>query len=573
MVALRRSGLAYRDMAILVRGRASYPRLVAALSAANVPVQPGGRTGLFDQPEAVAFAHAVCWIADLEWRDTFGPSRTIDEPGLLAEFGQVFNLSPQRIRRLRDVLRDWRDLVPNTSRQANLVGEFYAVLGELGVRDWDLADPIAVNRLGTLARFSSLLADYESVRRRARPDADVAGEQVGGQDRGLWYYRNLAIHIVNHAQGAYEGFDGEPDFDLDAVDLITVHRAKGLEWPVVFVPSLTANRFPTTRTGRQQSWLVPRTAFNATRYEGSDADERRLFYVAMTRARDWLSLSRHRSVTKQATGPSPYWSEHQHLEVPSAGVELPASFEAAGESSNEISMSFSELSAFLRCGMAYRLRNLIGFQPRLAPELGYGKAVHHLMRAVAEQTRTTGRIPDQTEVDDILDASFFLPTANKPAQRNLKDAARRLVSSYIADHPDDLYRIWETERPFELHLDGITISGRADVILDREGGVDEALAIVDYKTSVQGGPADHALQLQVYTDAGRREGLDVRGAYVHDLKAGARAPIDIGDPAVVTAEAEVFTAADRIRSRDYSVNPGAWCRSCEVRSVCRVGPP
>ena len=137
--------------------------------------------------------------------------------------------------------------MPRTDRPANLVGEFYELLDELDVRSWDLSDPLTVNRLGTLARFSSLLADYESVRRRARPDPDAPGEQVGGQDRGIWYYRNLAIHIINYAQGAYEGFDGEADFALDAVDLTTVHRAKGLEWPVVFVPSVTASRFPTTR--------------------------------------------------------------------------------------------------------------------------------------------------------------------------------------------------------------------------------------------------------------------------------------------------------------------------------------
>ena len=72
----------------------------------------------------------------------------------------------------------------------------------------------------------------------------MAGEQVGGQDRGTWYYRNLALHIVNYANGTYEGFDGEADFVLNAVDLTTVHRAKGLEWPVVLVPSMTAGRFP-----------------------------------------------------------------------------------------------------------------------------------------------------------------------------------------------------------------------------------------------------------------------------------------------------------------------------------------
>ena len=50
----------------------------------------------------------------------------------------------------------------------------------------------------------------------------------------------------------------------------------------------------------------------------------------------------------------------------------------------ELRLSFSEVASFLDCGMAYRLRNLVGFQPRLAPELGYGKAVHHVLRMVAE---------------------------------------------------------------------------------------------------------------------------------------------------------------------------------------------
>ena len=105
-----------------------------------------------------------------------------------------------------------------------------------------------------MARFSYLLADYESVRRRARPDADVVGEQVGGEDRGTWYYKNLGLHIINYAGGAYEGFDGEPDFALNAVDLTTVHRAKGLEWDAVFLVGVTDHKFPNNR-GRS-SWLT-----------------------------------------------------------------------------------------------------------------------------------------------------------------------------------------------------------------------------------------------------------------------------------------------------------------------------
>jgi DNA helicase-2/ATP-dependent DNA helicase PcrA len=562
------AGVPYRHIAVLVRSRAAYRRLVEQFATFDIPVQPGGRSGLFDQPEAVVLGHTITWLTDTDWRDRYGPSRPIGDDELLDEYQAVFSLdNPARVRMAR-FLREWKAAVPRTDRPANLVGELYELLAELDVRSCDLADPLQLNRVGTFARFSSLLADYESVRRRARPDPDAPGEQVGGEDRGTWYYRNLGLHIINYAQGAYEGFDGEADFVLNAVDLTTVHRAKGLEWPAVFVPSVTANRFPTTRTGQVQPWLVPRDRFDAARYEGTDADERRLFYVALTRARDWLSVSRHGRVTTKAVGASPYYLELADLEAAPEDVRLPDVDTDANDEDDPISITYSELATFLECGLAFRLRNLIGFQPRLAPELGYGKAVHHVMRTVAEATKATGRVPTPAQIDEILDASFFLPSANKPAHRQLKDAARRLVSTYVDKHEADLYRVWETERPFELHLDGITVSGRADVILDKENGVETALAIVDYKTSTSGEPADHALQLQIYADAGRREGLDVPGAYVHDLKRASREAIDVSGDAVAGAEDSVALAAERLRARDYKANPGHRCRRCEVRTIC-----
>jgi DNA helicase-2/ATP-dependent DNA helicase PcrA len=560
------AGVAYRDTAVLVRGRTAYGALVDNFASFDIPVQPGGRTGLFAQPEAKAIGQTFAWMTDIEWREAYDRGALVDEAALLDRYQDTFGLDGPARNRLRRLLHEWRDAVPRKDRTADLVGELYMLLEVLDVRSWDLTDALSVNRLGTLARFSSLLADYESVRRRARVDGDVPGEQVGGQDRGDWYYKNLAIHIVNYALGAYEGFDGEPDVDLDAIDLTTVHAAKGLEWPVVFVPSMTASRFPTTRTGRVQDWLVPREAFAAQRYEGSDADERRLFYVAITRARDWLSISRHDRVTTRAVRSSPYYQELAAYEVDPATIVFPPT-EATTDVEPNVEVTYSELATFLDCALAFRLRTLVGFQPRLAPELGYGKAVHHVLRTVAEHTQETGTAPRPDEIDRLLDESFFLPTASKPAHRQLKDAARRLIGEYVAEHTDDLYRVWQTERPFELHLDGVTVSGRADVILDREEGVPSGLAILDYKTSTK--PAEHYdLQLQVYADAGRREGLDVRGAYIHDLKAGARTAVDIGAPAVGAAEDAIHAAASRLREHDFTPSPGIRCRRCEVRTVC-----
>src|SRR5207247_892789 len=98
-------------------------------------------------------------------------------------------------------------------------------------------------------------------------------------------------------------------------------------------------------------------------------------------------------------------------------------------------------------------------------------------------------------------------------------------------------------------------------------GKPTALAILDYKTSTSD-EAEHALQLQVYTDAGRREHLDVTAAYVHDLKASSRANVDVSDAAVGAAEETVREAGRRIRAREFAANPGMRCRSCEVRTVC-----
>jgi DNA helicase-2/ATP-dependent DNA helicase PcrA len=142
------------------------------------------------------------------------------------------------------------------------------------------------------------------------------------------------------------------------------------------------------------------------------------------------------------------------------------------------------------------------------------------------------------------------------------------VTTYTAKYEDDLHRVWETERPFELHLDGVTVTGRADVILDTEGGFPAALAIVDYKTATHDEVTGHALQLQVYADAGRREELDVRAAYVHDLKAASREPVAVEPVAIRAAEQNVAEAAGRIRARDYRPNPGPRCRRCEVRTIC-----
>lgn len=565
IVELNASGVPFRSIAVLVRGKSAYPKIMDAFAAHGIPVQPGGRTGLFEQPVADALGSVYAWLADLQWKFAGTTARvdiTLDQ--VVLALVRAFAISRRSLQLVRHHLTSWKARASTTSSSVDLIGDLYELLGLLGVKQWNLDDLLVRNTLGTVARFTQVLADYESVQRRSRRDPANPGEQVGAS-WSPWYYKSLAILMLNYASGEYDDFDGEEDLAGDAVALGTVHGAKGLEWPVVFLPSLTKKRFPSMRTGARQSWLLPREMFDASRYEGSDADERRLFYVAVTRARDWVALSSHARVNKQPGAPSPYLDAARTI----AGVGGNAhSIDTKSIEIPDLQLSYSDVAAYLACGRSYLLRSRLGFLPPVRDELGYGNAVHHLMRVLAERTKDTGHMPSASDIDALVDSDFFLPFANKPAHKQMKARARALVQTYLDSHPEEFLRTWATERPFELYLDGVVVAGRADVIYDEHDGVPSNLAIVDYKTAT--GPEIEPLQLQIYADAGRREGLTVSAGFVHDMGKAERHSVDVSNSAIASAEARVYSAAAGLRSHAFLPSPAKEkCKHCDVRLLCK----
>ena len=454
---------------------------------------------------------------------------------------------------------------------ANLVGDYHKLLSLCGVDKWDMNAPAVAVRAGDLARCTSLLTDFESIRRRARPDPAHHGEQLGGLDRGRFFYFHLATFVQNWAHGAYEGYDGGDKFESNAVEVTTVHTAKGLEWPIVFLASLSANRFPSSKTGKSGKWFIPPELFNRERYEGTDNDERRLFYVAITRAKNWLSLSTHDAVKKKSVPVSPFLFEAANgWPSKKKEIRLPSLSDGTAPADEVLSLTFSELAAFADCGYSYRLRTDLGFEAPLAQELGYGKAVHHVLRAVADYARKKKAIPTKDQLEILFDEDFYLPAATKPAHLLMKSSARKLVGKFVDIHGVGLLNVYAVERPFELHLSNATVSGRADVIIRKDGGDEEKYEIDDYKVSEGDNLEVYDRQLRTYTSAGRREGLHIIEANVFDLKKDAqKRAVDISPSKIVENETEVVGLVERLKSRDFVASPGPRCRDCDVRQICK----
>lgn len=560
---LVRSGYKYSDIAVLVRAGTTYPRLLDAFEKAGVPVAPGDRLGLLEQSDALFLARVFAFFADMDWKESkYAQAEPVSLADLLTDARARYDVVEYALERF---LVKTKSKVGQDSRKISLVDLLYELFSLLGIQNWAQDDNVTVGRLGTMAKFASMVGDYEGIQKHARLNED--GSQTGASDQRDWYFKGLVILMSQFARDSYRDFGGEDDLTVDAVDLMTVHAAKGLEWPIVFIPAVTGKRFPSSRVGQGPAWIIPRDLFDADRYEGTLNDERRLFYVALTRAREWVSISSHEKVNTKRGSQSPFMEHLLDVFDDTPGYPPEWTRDREGEVDGVLQISYSDLSAYLNCGWSYWLRNRIGFPSVIVEELGYGKAVHHLMRVIAEQSTQKGRPLSSREVDKILATDFFLPFANKALAENLKTAAGSLIQKYMDEYAEDTTRTWQTERPFELEVDGALIIGRADVILDKHDGVINNLAIVDYKTSV--GEQEFDLQLQIYAEAGTREGLTVRGAYVHDLRDASRVEIAIDIDSRKRAVDIAEAAVKGIKSREFEAKPTvSKCGRCDVRAIC-----
>ncbi len=145
------------------------------------------------------------------------------------------------------------------------------------------------------------------------------------------------------------------------------------------------------------------------------------------------------------------------------------------------------------------------------------------------------------------------------------------MDKYIAHFPTDLTRIWQTERPFELHLPSGIVRGRADVILDRDKGKDGRLAIVDYKTATESKTDDlFAFQLAVYAAAGQGEGANVEAAYLHELKESKRVPIPVDSVKQKVARARADLLMQSIAIGEFPHRAElAKCTQCDMKAICK----
>ena len=627
------SGRLPRDHAVLVRANVDTAEISRSLNMAGIPWRASGAAGLYDRPEVRLLLAGLRHAADPDasaplFLIAADPRFKVPAGTLAAAVGK----SRRDHRPLREALQAVGAINPDTvrllSRLSDLVKESVErTSGEVLYR-W--------------LRESGLLAELT---REATPEADEQIRNIGRlfdvvRSRSRLLELDRAPFLVRYLEELGEAGDdpsaADVDPDLDAVALLTVHQAKGLEFPVVFVANMVETRFPAR--GRP-----PRLAL-AAELGGSDEivprdprapeaptaldeealrEERRLAYVALTRAREQLYLT----ASERATGGvrprkvSRFISEALDLartqleetvftgerssavaalEVaePAAAV-LPARAPGAAEQT-PLTLSYTAIEAYLACPLRYH------YQQRLRIPLPphhaaiYGSALH---AAVAEFHRgqMAGAVPESEALVEALNRSWQSAGFISRTHEEARYAAALKVLERFSDEERASGTVPAyVEKDFSFEIGGHKIRGRWDRVdvtplasgeRTREIPViemsdetirptlplsDEWVVISDYKS---GGKDDEegnatrardALQLQIYALAWRAAtGRLPDEVSLRFLDSGKTATVPVDPKRIAKARDRIVEAAEGIQSGSMEAKPDRMnCTYCAYRELC-----
>lgn len=553
-------GLAWSDCAVLLRSvaRSAQP-IVEALKRVGIPHIVGGLNNLFEAPEITATAMLFEYIAGAV------PATEVVDAWLAANVGVTKTVLKNAI----GVLDDAKDFSKGERWGSyNIQRTFLSFLEAIDFRE-ETVPPASTGAprgevvLYNLGKFSQLISDFE---------------QINFQSDPARKYESFVWWLRRDAPDFYEEGGADAGYAIpDAVQILTVHRAKGLQWPAVFVPALQKNRFPSRRQGGRSVWhVLPRTAVaKPERYDGGEADETRLFYVAATRSQKYVYFTYAPGDSKQYRQPSPLFTavtSYPPVLTKPVAREHPRLAPLPLHETPDVTLTFSELKYLFECPYQFKLRFLYGFNPPIHEALGYGKSVHDCMAEVHKRAMN-GEVVGAGQASDLVDQHLHVPFAYPKLRDDLQRAAVEAVKRYLEANQDQLLRTEYAEKEIELVVSpGITVNGRIDLI--RRLDTDE-VSIVDFKSTERAQDEDITRQqLHVYA-MGYQEltGTSADLIEVLNLDERGKSTREVVDTDLLDGTTTMIrNAGEAIRSNDL-LRVERWCETCDrcdLAGICRT---
>lgn len=388
--------------------------------------------------------------------------------------------------------------------------------------------------------------------------------------------------------------DGSPD----AVRLMTVHMAKGLEFPHVFILRANTNSFPSsfkeTLVAFPKELLDPDSVTTGDDKALHDQEERRLFYVAMTRARDSLHIYARQGRGKKNKNPDGFtrsliedaslgrWLRSRPVCGDQATLSISASASALHSPTSHMSewlnlqatpglhskLSASAVDTYERCPLQFKLERDWQVSRELPAAMQYGAVMHRVLRTYYDSVRLGLPRSDEELIQQFRDELVAAKISEQYQhdlyeEQGVQQLRAFLTSARSLPVPDVLH----TEEGFEIRVGETKVVGRIDRIDRVPGGV----VIVDYKTGKARDQedADSSLQLSLYALAAQEKwGYRVDSLVFHNLEENVPVFTSRNDLQLLEAHNRVEAAARNIFEEKFEAKVGFHCGFCPYRNLC-----
>ena len=593
-------GLDYSDCAILVRNNRDANVYLTALDARRIAYRFQGSHGLYERPEVrllLAFAKLIS-----------NPLDSVSCHHLAAS--PLFGLGTMKLLSLNayarnhsiplwEALVEHRDLTPEEGvrlepEERQRLGAFLGCLEDMAERLLELAPRAFLHaflvRSGWMARLAAdrspaVVAEARNLARFF--DIARAHEALFPQDR--------LPQLVEHLELLRQTGDSPPtvesDVETSAVSITTIHGSKGLEFPVVFLVGLNGRRFPSWR--REDQLEFPRelmSAPSALPEEDHVAEERRLFYVALTRAQRmlWLSMAFDEG-SKRSQQVSPFLREAladrpvdfrpqrrspveelmRHAAPPSPDQDLSMPTLPADR---PLRLSWRKLDLYWTCPRKYFYQDVLQLASPPTHQVSYGQALHEAVNSIL-LLKMQGVRASLEEVQAAFRTRWkrvgYLNAEHR--ESDLRRGLQAIARFWEAEQTRPTPRF--VERDFRVHMgDNNWLFGR----WDRVDEVDGRWSITDYKTTEVANQeqadqkARDSKQLVIYAMA--LEGTvgqlpeEVSLEFLGSELSGHALPEERDFSRL---RGDIRRAARGIRERDYTATPGyKICQHCAFSTYC-----
>jgi len=569
----------YKDVAILARANNHLETFVAALRRAGLPYQLIGNRGLFDQQEVrdlliflkivsnpydsvslFYFLHIEQFkLASHELLSllTESKSRTkalwdliIEKSGSDERFKQIIDLVAKTQE--QDTVKTITDLVYHFIEKTGYVSNF--------LKEENIENQLKIKNINL---FFDKLKAFD----KDNPKASVAQAVV--------YFDLLLEAGENPAQAQIE--------DIDTISLLTIHSAKGLEWPIVFLVNMVSDRFPSRSRGE----VIPLPdEFVRQKLPSGDVhlqEERRLFYVAVTRARDFLfavygkdyggQRPKKASLLLSELGvKTTLWEPKAQLSWLSQlqGIEAPKPRAVIDGQFQLTYLSYSQVDVYKSCPLKYKYQYVLHVPTKPNHAFAFGSTIHLTLQKFHQFTMKD-QIPS---LDTLLHMyeKFFIDIGYDSQGQRLKrfESGKKALEQYYQNYKQQFEgKPVNLEAKFKIMIDGIPMVGR----IDRIDKLDDGFELIDYKT---GGAKDQKTvdkdaQLTIYAMASQTLfGQIPKILSLYFIESGDKISTQRTEKQIEKKKQEILETVEEIKKAKFTATPGhpMPCGYCPYNQIC-----